>query len=373
MKHLISFIAVCVFSFVTVVHANDGVFYLSGNQLIPMTENNIRVKKEILNIKHIGDNLVEVNVYYEFDNPGLEKELIVGFEAAAPSGDVEDWRKTTGHPFIYRFSVLMNGAYLSYNVATVNDSHYYKNGKIVGRSLEELDTESDYPDFTYVYHFKAAFKKGINRITHSYICKMSSSVDTRYNFTYILSAACRWGNKQIDDFTLNIDMGSFEYFRIQKTFYEIENEWKILGKGKIINTGKTLYEEETKSSSFFMQSGTACFQKSNFKPDNELYLYGNRGWFATEWLHPNDTFDYKIHNLPFCIESDNLLARDEFSLKVLKNLPFARRGYIFKNPELQKWFEKQVWYMPDPGYHADLDLLSESEKAWLQLLRIAGN
>ena len=44
--------------------ANDGVFYASGNQLIPITETEISVQKEVLTINRVGDHL-EVTVYYE--------------------------------------------------------------------------------------------------------------------------------------------------------------------------------------------------------------------------------------------------------------------------------------------------------------------
>jgi Ca2+-binding RTX toxin-like protein len=63
--------------------ANDGVYYASGNQLIPINETDISVKKEVLTITRVGDH-VEVTVYYEFFNPGKPKDLLVGFEAPAP-------------------------------------------------------------------------------------------------------------------------------------------------------------------------------------------------------------------------------------------------------------------------------------------------
>ena len=52
--------------------ANDGAFYASGNHLIPITETDIRVQKEILTLNRVGDS-IQVNVYYEFFNPVAEK------------------------------------------------------------------------------------------------------------------------------------------------------------------------------------------------------------------------------------------------------------------------------------------------------------
>ena len=49
--------------------ANDGVYYTSGNQLIPITETEISVQKEVLDITR-QDQMIHVHVYYEFFNPG---------------------------------------------------------------------------------------------------------------------------------------------------------------------------------------------------------------------------------------------------------------------------------------------------------------
>ena len=68
------------------VYANDGAFYMAGNQLVPINETDISVKKEILYIKKTQE-FAEVSVYYEFFNPKETKEIIVGFEAGRPSGD----------------------------------------------------------------------------------------------------------------------------------------------------------------------------------------------------------------------------------------------------------------------------------------------
>ena len=60
--------------------ANDGAFFAKGNQLIPINESEISVKKEILTLKKIRHDFIEVTVYYEFFNPNDDKTVIVGFE-----------------------------------------------------------------------------------------------------------------------------------------------------------------------------------------------------------------------------------------------------------------------------------------------------
>jgi hypothetical protein len=72
--------------------------------------------------------------------------------------------------------------------------------------------------------------------------------------------------------------------------------------------------------------------------------------------------------LPFSIDNQDGIPppADEFSKKVLRNLPFARRGYVFKSPELKAYFERQKWYWPDPAYQPAADLLTRKEQEWLK-------
>ena len=105
--------------------ANDGVYYANGNHLVPITETDISVRKEVLTITRVGDQF-HVDVYYEFYNPGKAKDLLVGFEAADPYPcyDPATYEKALpNHPFIYDFTVEMNSEHLAYEVAHVD---YFK-------------------------------------------------------------------------------------------------------------------------------------------------------------------------------------------------------------------------------------------------------
>lgn len=150
--------------------ANDGAFFARGNQLIPITETSISVKKEVLSIKKIRNQFVEVSVYYEFFNPGSEKEITVGFEAASPEGDVDGAPKNGKHPYMRDFTVNINQKIVPYEIAYVSDSLYQKDNTINSIDLKTFNgnKSGNYVDFFYVYHFKAKFKKGINVIKHTY-------------------------------------------------------------------------------------------------------------------------------------------------------------------------------------------------------------
>ena len=48
-------------------------------------------------------------------------------------------------------------------------------------------------------------------------------------------------------------------------------------------------------------------------------------------------------------------ADKAFQKRVLRNLPYAHRGHVFKDARLKKFFESLWWYMPDPAYKDSTD------------------
>ena len=50
--------------------ANDGVYYVSGNQIVPLQETDVAVTKEVLTITIGDDEFARVDVQYEFTNRG---------------------------------------------------------------------------------------------------------------------------------------------------------------------------------------------------------------------------------------------------------------------------------------------------------------
>ncbi|WP_062062434.1 YARHG domain-containing protein [Aquimarina longa] len=345
--------------------ANDGAYYASGNHLVPITNENIAVTKEILKLTRYNEEYLSVDVYYEFYNHGEEKEVLVGFEAPSPSGDVDGIPVKGSHPYISKFSVLMNGKSLSYKTAIVNDSIYYKNGNIQAKVESEVigkDFNTNDPSFYYVYHFNARFKKGSNVIKHKYMFNLSGSVMERYSFDYILTAANRWSNKQIDDFTLIIDMGKEQGFTIGESFYNKYDHWVITGKG-IMDSG-----EKNRYKTFYIEDGFITFYKKNFAPKGELYLSASRNIQYCQ----NEKFDAKkCLEIPFDITyQEKLLSATDFeSYKIVRNLPFARRGYIFKTVYIQEYYENQKWYIPNPDYQPNYEMLLQAEKDWLVNLK----
>ncbi len=259
-------------------NANDGAFYMTGNQLIPINETQVRVVKEVLKIKRIESNLLHVTVDYTFHNPGDEKEILVGFEANSPSGDVNGTPRNGEHPYMKDFKVIMNDVLLDHEVAIVDSQHYFSDGKI--RSISEKVATSGHfdpncPEFDYVYYFNTRFKKDTNTIRHEYIFQLSGSVELDYNFDYVLTAANRWADGQIEDFTLILDLGDNKDYNISRTFFSGFEDWS--GAKRLLN-GEALPYSEDRTIPMRVLSGDEplVFKKLNFKPYGELAVWSPR-------------------------------------------------------------------------------------------------
>ncbi|MBR1514404.1 MAG: YARHG domain-containing protein [Bacteroidales bacterium] len=413
MKKLLT-ILLAVFAFAT-VKANDGAFYARGNQLIPITETTISVKKEILTITRHADtisnwgSMFKVNVYYEFFNPGPAKDLLVGFESPSPDGNAYGGtldEAYAGQPFIYDFSVAMNGKRLPYQLAhvpykyegnyqfdyTMDTKDYYKNGRIqdMSKAQYKANLHRYFPDeddveestlefygylFYYVYHFNGHFNEGLNTIQHTYTLRGSDLVMMDYLFDYILTAANRWANNGIDDFTLILNMGDRESFSVSPTFFETPDEWSFSGKGRIGGRSEMMGMCEN-CSLFHVQSGSVMFRKRNFHPEGELHI-SSTSYYYYDFVDDDEKVDddvafaeeYKTQYYDLYINKDypyNKKKYNDEQQRILKNMPFAYRGYVFKDKGLQRFFESSDWYVPNPDYQADMTKLSKSEREWVQ-------
>ena len=388
--------------------ANDGAFYTKGNQLIPISDTDISVKKEVLTLNRVGDK-IQVTVYYEFYNPSAQKEVLVGFEAAAP--DVyfndESVKQFPEHPYMRDFKVVMNGEPLSFKVAHVSrydekwnlipKPEYYVDGKIKSATPKELDLD-DWLNHTgneeavehplYVYHFNAMFRPGLNIIQHTYDFDMSDQRNgSTKEFFYILTAANRWANNGIDDFTLYVNMGDHTSFHISPSSFNNPDEWEIQGTGKY-TIGTLPYQLSPDSILFHMQHGNIRIHKENFHPDSELYISMDQpggGLWSIRSLNSDDAYSmdflfdlykeqYQLYLGPYYsgsfIDSDKKeFYNDLFTLKqrrILRNLPFAYRGYVFKTKELQDFYESTAWYIPNPEYKAQIEELPKEEQKWVE-------
>lgn len=205
--------------------ANDGVYFTSGNFLVPVQETDIAAAREVLTITIGTDGFASVDVRYEFMNNGGPKTVRMAFEANSQYNDNEPLDRGGIHPYIRDFSVCMNGETLPYSNGVVAffgredkrsdafiplDPDKWKGYGEVPDSLlpasdllynAELDSLVSY---AYAYYFDAPFRQGLNTVHHSYRYRMSYNVSQKFTIPYWLTPVTRWANRQVDDFTLRI-------------------------------------------------------------------------------------------------------------------------------------------------------------------------
>lgn len=210
--------------------ANDGVYYTSGNFLVPLKETDIVAKKEVLEITLGKDSFAYVTVDYTFYNNSEAKTVTMAFEAAAPYNAGSRLDRRGIHPFIHDFTVLFNGQELPHRNAVVaapspkpSPKEEGKNGDLTPLDLTDWKGYGETPDsidlydndiynakldsfcqIAYAYYFDAPFQKGENKVRHTYRYKMSYGVGRDYEVDYWLTPVTRWANGQVDDFTLRI-------------------------------------------------------------------------------------------------------------------------------------------------------------------------
>ncbi len=205
--------------------ANDGVYFTSGNFLVPVHETDIRAAREVLTITIGNDGFATVDVHYEFMNNGDAKTVKMAFEACSSYNSGEALQRNGVHPDIKDFTVQMNGTSLPYRNGVV--AQIFADGsrstdftpldmtqwKGIGEVPDSLLPAEDViynaaldstTAYAYAYYFDAPFEKGLNTVHHTYRYRMSFNVAQRFTIPYWLTPVTRWANGQADDFTLRI-------------------------------------------------------------------------------------------------------------------------------------------------------------------------
>ena len=360
------------------VYANDGVFTTNGSQLVPIEETDIQLKKEVLTISLLDNGKAEIDVQYTLYNPGQAKTLCVGFESE--TGYNIDVRYDGVNPSISKFNVVMNGKKLPYKNAMTKR---YSVNKGEGLHIERVNSkmvpkdEEDYlflSDYSYTYYFDATFVPGTNTIHHTYIYDMSYSVCASYELVYSLTPAKRWAGGSIGDFTLIIKAeNTVKHFLMDEAAFGGAPRMTVTsGMGKY--RGNTFVtppdDDDPESGSSYteicIRNGAIEYHSANFKPEDELFLVCDPCKVSyDEKFEMKDNLGYFYDPRVYSIDYMSTIEEDEkpaIYKDVMRNLPFAARGYVFKRQDLRNYFSKQWWYMPDPNYKADVKSLTKQER-----------
>ncbi|WP_113652161.1 YARHG domain-containing protein [Pedobacter namyangjuensis] len=57
---------------------------------------------------------------------------------------------------------------------------------------------------------------------------------------------------------------------------------------------------------------------------------------------------------------------NDLERKILKNLPFARRGNVFEDENLNSYYKQMECYITNPNYEPNVEILTENEKKWVE-------
>ena len=333
--------------------ANDGTYFTSGNQLVPLQETDISIRSEVLTIAITDNNYARIDVNYEFYNPGSSaKKVLMGFEAAPPYND--DWRFYPSgiHPYIKNFTVEMNGNKLSYkNAPCIDDGtplhklNPKKKYKVSDSGmLTEAGKDEDF-SFAYVYYFEAEFQPGLNRIHHTYSYQMSIVVGIPYIIDYKLTPAGRWAGGKIGDFTLIVRAdNTAKHFTIQDEPFPRGKFTVLEGTCKIRST--KIYDSPVHE--FSLRNGAVQLHLKDYSPKADFSL-SSVSPYDYEGAGFGFTYDRAYGGLWLSLY-DSELDRDAFLRRVAHNLPYANRGHVFKDDKLKAYFSSLWWYMPDPNY-----------------------
>lgn len=369
MRKIIFSLMIILVSLANIAFANDGVFYVQGNNLIPLQETQVQLRKEILKFYIRDFQWMDVDVDFTFYNPGEAKTVTVGFVTPPASGDVDEEKET--HPRIKNFTVNVNGKTLKYEMKRMKDTSFQTaNGEIDG--------------YDFVYFFPVTFKKGLNKIRHTYRFQGGGSVETQRDFSYQITTGKRWANKQIDDFELQIhpDRGIF-YIPLSFKKDNSPANWKIIGKGTISKPKKLPpLEEKTNSRLVQIQNGHLSLKEKNFKPETDIEIgefNWNMGWHdrmckvATKCYQPKEiglnVYLYFSATPSEHFSESNMSELSPRELKFVRNFPYAIRGYNFKSNILRDFYSQFFWYQPDKSLKLNDIKLSKAEEVFVKKVR----
>lgn len=360
----------------TTASANDSGYATYGNMLIPFVSTDIAVDKEILTIRLTDEGKTYIDVDYTFINRSSEeKTILMGFEADPGYPGVMEITDN-GHPEIYDFTVVMNGSRITPKTSVVlldkDDNvidrkpidvtkYVYQDFRRVVKKGNEENYEAESWGYAFVYSFNATFKPGENHIHHTYNYQNGAAVMENYFLTYKLSPAARWAGGSIRDFTLRITApNTAKHFFLEMEFVQKQDPKIVSGVAKFRNKSKKYEWEESPNNTHYykeisMRDATLEWHLTNYSPKKELEIKSADGFYTNYYTgdaisSPTAYYDRSCGIYWLWMNQENYNAQQR---RLIRNLPYASRGYVFKDAALRKHFNNLWWYMPDPSYNPD--------------------
>ncbi len=350
----------------SLLFADDGVFFASGNTLVPLHESSIALKKEVLKLKK-NKNYMDVDVYFEFDNPKQTRKETVGFVVPNTEMTIDSFAM----PYVKDFSVTMNDSVLHYTLSRFEQTGF-KRGKKMAAVVDTGD---------FIYYFSATFKPGLNTIHHFYRFRAGLGQTNDAEYAYKLMTGTSWANGEMEDFTLTLDLGPDAYFYLPQTFWKNGSDipWQIQGDGILSRAFENpdRYDSSTFPAIHFvkMHSGTISCHLMHFRPDYDFWTASPRQYNLSYWVsrwfkQENPTLLARLDTIyqpwgmdlrEIYTDEDQLPLLHDSELLYLRNLPFAFHDCSFKNEKLTNYYSQFNWYYPYKDRLPDIKLLDPEE------------
>lgn len=306
--------------------ANSGVSYTRGDTLYPIEETSIALEYERL-IFQVDARSVRVNVSFEFNNPGPERTVDLGF--AVPDENTFDGQVLS---YVSDFVVAVNGTVIPYETHVVN----YGTTPPAFRGAENGD---------YFFTFPVTFAPGTTRIEHSYSFPYTAENVGELWFTYRLRTGGLWAGGTIGEFEAYV-------FGLKNNLVSVNlDEWEVVGTG-----GSTRFGDDY----LFVGDGYLRIHETDYRPTKDILLTehwsGGGGWY----VYDDPDLDYDRQRLlglamddrgwvwpRHRLSDDALREYSADDLVFLMDAIHAWNGLVFPSSELDSYFRSEFWYTPD--------------------------
>ncbi|MBS1562172.1 MAG: YARHG domain-containing protein [Bacteroidetes bacterium] len=286
-----------------------------------------------------------MNVRFHFWNP--EKKTVtlpVGFVVPRGGGDYgyDDYNRTA----VSLFTTQVNGALLSHRLyERACDTCSLRDTVIIPEGDGGIDPNGGGPE--HVFLSKMSFKPGLNVVTHSYRQRLSMGMSVLSEFYYILTTAKHWAGQVIDTFECDIAP--------TRNVVCFIDGMDALPRPTLVGIGALaphLLASHAKSDfSVFEDMGdlairiidaTIHFRATSFKPRSNLAVR----------LFDRVRFQYPSSGNPFDPDRKHPHLYDIY----------AGYGFVFKDAKVQRWYERQPWYIADPNCTPESMQLTEQDR-----------
>jgi hypothetical protein len=306
-------------------YSDDTLIAGTGDTLHPIISTNIKMLKEVLNIKQL-EHAWQINVNYEFINSDTARDVEIAFIS---NNQHRNW---TGD-IVYEGNI--------FNLQTIANGNRIESKK---ESIGDIDY------FTYKVHFQ----KGINYIEHSYSL-VGTTISDPFSqaISYKLTTGNNWQGP-IGELHIEVVLPDNRFLLESNSFFKIEGVYK---NGQVADDIKHAYT--------FLSSGKLVFKAKDFFVKEDIYIHtGMIPILSKEFIGNQQRIDLlSLLNNDFSEEDLETVSRSD--IKLLRNSILAYHGYSFKDQSITQYFDKFGWYIPNEKAST---ILNEDELASIEIL-----